>query len=84
MSVRGTPPVTDDSEPGHRAPAMAHAEHRGTGRNLARRVEQPFTDDRGVAVFPGRTGKEPRPGEVHGSVATRLFDVLRRPLLVVP
>ena len=36
MLVRGTLAVPDGSEPGHRAPAMAHAEHRGTGRNLAR------------------------------------------------
>jgi hypothetical protein len=84
MSVRGTPPVTTDSEPGHRAPAMAHAERRGTGRNLARRVERLFIDERGVAVLPGRTGKGHRPRAVDGSVATRRFHVLRRPPLVVP
>lgn len=57
MSVRGTLAVTDGSEPGHRAPAMAHAEDRGTGRNLARRVQRLFTDEKGVAcsrVPPGR------------------------------
>jgi hypothetical protein len=57
MSARGIPAVPDGSEPGHRAPAMAHAEHRGTGRNLARRVERLFTDEKGwrcSRVPPGR------------------------------
>ena len=84
MSVRGTLAVTDGSEPGHRAPAMAHAEHRGTGRNLARRVERLFIDERGVAVLTSPTGKGHRPRAVPGSVASRHLHLLHRPLLVVP
>ena len=84
MSVRGTLAVTDGSEPGHRAPAMAHADHRGTGRNLARRVEGLFTDEKGVAVLTSPTGKGRRPRAVPGSVTSRHLHLLRRPLLVVP
>ena len=83
MSVRGTLAVTDGSEPGHRAPAMAHAEHRGTGRNLARRVERLLTDEK-VAVLIGRTGKECDRHAVQGSVVVRLLHVPRRSVLVDP